>query len=217
MSGCSKVLKKLSEHLQKQHKLEKDESYHDLLRVARRVTKEKESLSEPEIESIDFEKDDSQPILSRLDSEANENETYGIQTNAIMQRFLVYLMSPDAGRRERKSSLQVVTEVRTIVSFFSGNVVNLFNKNKVRDEFFVFLNYFDKVRNPATSKHYMSSLISFMEFKISDDLSLPGLTVDDFITTKLFLHKWRKSYNKEVTAERWERRGRKANGSPHFP
>lgn len=196
---CLRVVKKMSEHLQLYHKLEANEEYYALLRSSRPVSKSNEAPREEP--SVDLETNFINPV-----TEAEHNDSEGstsFDNNGTMQQFLAYLMSPDGGQRERKSSLQAVSEVRTVVNVLGGQLINLFNKNKIRDDFFV--NYLDKKSKPATSKHYMSSLISFMEFAVSEGLELPELGVDDFITAKLRLHKWRKTYNKVIDEQRWDR------------
>ncbi|XP_057305349.1 uncharacterized protein LOC130642277 [Hydractinia symbiolongicarpus] len=196
---CLRVVKKMSEHLQLYHKLETNEEYYALLRSSRPVSKSNEAPREES--SVDFETNFNNPVT---EAERNDCESStSFDNNGTMQQFLAYLMSPDGGQRERKSSLQAVSEVRTVVNVLGGQLINLFKKNKIRDDFFV--NYLDKKSKPATSKHYMSSLISFMEFAVSEGLELPELCVDDFITAKLRLHKWRKTYNKVIDEQRWDR------------
>ena len=42
-----------------------------------------------------------------------------------------------------------------------------------------------------------------MEFLISDEIDIPPCTHDDFMSLKLRLYSWRKSYNKQVDEQRW--------------
>ena len=144
-----------------------------------------------EQEDVDFEEIDFRPPWSH-----NENNV-----DHMMSKFLVYLLSPDGGKRERKSSLQTVKEVRTIANVLDNKIENLLDRHQVRDKFF--RDHFDKIRKAGTSKHYMSSLISFLEFLISESIQLEGLTTDDYTSMKLRLYNWRKSYNKEIELQKW--------------
>ena len=94
-------------------------------------------------------------------------------TEVVMAKFLSYLLSVDGGKRERKSSVQVVTEVRTVVSVLDGKVKNLLEHLR---------------QKPATSKHYIGSLISFMDFVLSEDLQFSGYTKDDILSMNLRLY-----------------------------
>ena len=135
-------------------------------------------------------------------NETNENENIFLdEVEATMAKFLVHLMSPDGGKRENKSSVQTVQEVRTVVRVLDNKVYNLVNRYEVRDRFF--RDYLDKKCKPGTSKHYMSSLISFIDFAISENLELPLCTNEDYTVMKLFLYKWRKVYNKEIDERKW--------------
>ena len=133
--------------------------------------------------------------------EVTEPEIELSEVDSVMAKFLNHIMSPDGGKRERKSSLQSVREVRTIVSVLDNKVENLLDRYLVRDKFF--RDHLDKKCKPGTSKHYMSSLIAFMDFAISDNLHLPACTCEDFVSMKLRIHNWRKVYNKQIEEQRW--------------
>lgn len=125
------------------------------------------------------------------------------EVDRAMSLFLAYMMSPDGGRRENKSAIQAVTEVRSVVDKIGGNLSDLLERKKVRDDFFV--EDLDKRCKPATSKHYMSSLISFFEFAISESVDIGNYTTDDLVAMKLRLYNWRKTYNRQISDERWVR------------
>lgn len=59
------------------------------------------------------------------------------EVDRAMSLFLAYMMSPDGGRRENKSAIQAVTEVRSVVDKIGGNLSDLLERKKVRDDFFV--------------------------------------------------------------------------------
>ena len=187
--GCLTITKKLSAHLKGgMHKMDTGEQYYGMLKQARtfipfngaerkvfreslRREDERRSLvvqavatSNPEC--VENENDD-----MRID----QNLTVDVDVNSVLSKFLVYLMSPDGGKHERKSSLQTVQKVRTILSVLDGSLENLLDHLKVRDSFF--RDYLDAKCKPGTSKHYMSSLITFMDFGISESLDIPLLYV----------------------------------------
>ena len=62
---------------------------------------------------------------------------------------------------------------RTMAFVLDNKVENLLDRFKVRDDFL--RDYLDKKRKPGTSKHYISSLISFMDFAISDEVKITRL------------------------------------------
>ena len=47
---------------------------------------------------------------------------------ATLAKFLVYLLSPDGGKRERKSCLQTVNEVRTVISVIGYDLRKLLDR-----------------------------------------------------------------------------------------
>ena len=73
---------------------------------------------------------------------------------------------------------------------------------KVWDSFF--RDYLDAKCKPGTSKHYMPSLFTFMDFGISESLDIPLCTTEDFTAMKLRLYNWIKLYNKKISEQRWE-------------
>ena len=219
--GCLAVTKKMSAHLKGgKHKMDIGPEYYELLAVARifipytaaerkicreslRRENERQAFVAQALERNSAEHDDSD-----VSFEIDENETTdqvhhsADNVNSTLSKFLVYLMSPDGGKRERKSSLQTVQEVRTIVSVLDGKLENLLVRLKVRDGFF--RDYLDVKCKPGTSKHYMSSLLSFMDFAISESLELPCSTIEDFTAMKLRLFNWRKIYNKKIGEQKWQ-------------
>jgi integrase len=110
-------------------------------------------------------------------------------------------MSPDGGQRKRKSACHTLSEVRKVVSVLEGKFENLVNKGKVRDDFF--RDYLDVKSKPGTSKHYIGSLVTFMDFAISEGVDLPNCSTDDYTSMKLRLCKWRNSYSKQTDEQRW--------------
>ena len=71
----------------------------------------------------------------------------------------------------------------------------------MRDRFF--RDYLDAKSKPGTSKHYMSSLISFLSFAITENIEINSYTLDDYTSMKLRLFNWRKIYNKEIKEQKW--------------
>lgn len=143
----------------------------------------------------------------QLEDVADEEAINPVEDNtknyeATLKLFLNFLMSPDGGRCDSKSSAQAVQEVRTVIRYLGGDIMNIVNSSKLRDDFF--RDYLDKKSKPGTSKHYIRSIIKFMDFAISEEIALPPCTSDDFTAMKLRLHNWRKSYNKSVDKQTWE-------------
>ena len=119
----------------------------------------------------------------------------------IFANFLEHLLTSDGGHRESKSSLQTVTEVKTVLTYLGNNFADLLDRRKVRS---FFHNYFDLKRKPGTSKHYISSLISFMDYGISDELIISDeCNEQKFIAMRLRLCQWRKSYEKLIDNQKW--------------
>ena len=222
--GCLSTTVKISRHLTSYHKMKRDEEYYQLLKEAKPhipYTKEvrksvRESRKREEqrkawaSEEHETETEVQQNILSATihtdseslsDSNKTTAETKFGEVDAVMAKFLAHLLSPDGGKREYKSSMQTVQEVRTTISALNDKVYNLVDRYQVRDNFF--RDNLDKKCKPGTSKHYMSSLISFMDFAISEELMLPSCTIEDFTIMKLCLYKWRKVYNKQIEEQRW--------------
>ena len=202
--GCLSVTVKLSVHLKGVHKMAVGDEYSALLKSARPYvpltknmrSKIKERLQREENRRVAREdENDALPENSEEESgnvsseekvdDLNEAST---EVNIVMSKFLHHLLSPDGGKRQRKSALQTVREVRTMAFVLDNKVENLLDRFKVRDDFL--RDYLEKKRKPGTSKHYISSLISFMDFAISDELKLPGCISDDYISMKLRLYNW---------------------------
>jgi len=84
-------------------------------------------------------------------------------------------------------------------------VVIVFTFFQVRDGFF--RNNLDKKAKPATCKHYLSSLISFMAYCIDDEdfcgsLAI-NLDVNMIQSMKFRFVNWRSAYNKKQDEQRW--------------
>ena len=230
VQGCLTVTLKLSAHLKGLHKMKVDSEYYDLLKNARIYTpftkdsmkRIRESHKREDTRKMfkhNLKRDDKVDIQFNVEkdivlcSESELPDTEDVSsssghasksessTEAVMAKFLSYLLSVDGGKRERKSSVQVVTEVRTVVSVLDGKVENLLERYEVRDRFFK--NYLDVRRKPGTSKHYIGSLISFMDFVLSEDLQFSGYTKDDILSMKLRLYSWRKVYNNLIDDQKW--------------
>ena len=230
ISGCLTITVKMSAHLKGHHGMNVGAEYYETLKSARpykpytsevkerirgSLRREDEHQKLPTTETQGYKRVDKTSIHtpSCSEDESIENEgdfeekgpvtesINGSSASEILSKFLVHLLSPDGGKRERKSSLQTVNEVRTIISFLGNKVDNLIDRFQVRDSFF--RDYFDKKRRPGTCKHYVSSLISFMDFLISEGIQLSDYTSDDFTTMKLRLYNWRKIYNAEIETQKW--------------
>ena len=215
--GCLTITKKLSAHLKGgMHKMDTGEEYYGMLKQARtfipfngaerkvfreslRREDERRSLV---VQAVATSNPECVENENENDMRIDQNLTVDVDVNSVLSKFLVYLMSPDGGKRERKSSLQTVQEVRTILSVLDGRLENLLDRLKVRDSFF--RDHLDAKCKPGTSKHYMSSLITFMDFGISESLDIPLCTTEDFTAMKLRLYNWRKLYNKKISEQRWE-------------
>ena len=119
-----------------------------------------------------------------------------------MLLFLAYLLSLFSGVREKTSSLQTVREERTILNYLGGKLENLLDPVKIREDFF--RNYLNLKRKPGTSKHYASSIISFIDYATVEDLKINGHSCDDYTAMKLRFCNWRKTYGRLVEDKKWE-------------
>ena len=172
---------------------------------------EDEIFDEPPVEE---EERDDQMEAETLETRSGNFEEPVLDDSSIreqeiedtMKIFLHHLLTHEGGKRDQKSSLQVVKEVRTVIESLGKNLVNLFNHVKLRDDFFV--NFLEKKCTPATCKHYLQSLITFFDFLICEPASQNTIrfhpSKDDCVSMKLRLTKWRKSYNKATDERRWE-------------
>ena len=222
VQGCSAVVVKLYVHLLGVHKMKPGSDYYELLSKARNFSRGFSdtlpidtafTIEHEVIPVAQNELDDanSETRSSSNDQVTNEGEgsNYGNNdvtiapnnfTRVTLARFLDYLLSPDGGQRENKSLLQTVNEVKCAINVLDGKVGNVFDKRKMRDKFF--RDFLDKKAKPGTAKHYLTSLVSFVDFAIADELNVPGYQPEDFLKTRLRFSNWRKTYTKLVD-ERW--------------
>ena len=140
------------------------------------------------------------------EEEISESQVQAKEVEDSIALFHKYLTTHEGGKREAKSSLQAVQEVRRAISCLQGNILNFFNPAKLRDDFLI--GNLEKRCTPGTCKHYLQSMISFFEFQIceptaKDVLQFPP-SKEECIAMKLRLSKWMKSYNKSIDERKWE-------------
>ena len=191
-------------HLVRDHHMKiGDENYDNALSAARQfVPLTAEKLKEIRESSMREKQrfEESRMIEEESDS---TSKTCKKEIEDTMCLFLNFLLSADCNFRDPKSSKQTVQEVRSVLTYV-GQFLNIFDRSKVRDGFFK--QHLDPKSKPSTSKRYLSSLISFMDFGISEGLDhLPyEIPKGDFVSMKLRFSNWRKAYGKKCEAQYWE-------------
>ena len=129
--GCLTNTIKITAHLRGHHKMKFGPEYYNLLKCARtynpntndgvRVNDTRGkigiALSQQEDDVVaELGQVQEDAVDDQSDSEIEEGQTdQPDNQEGILSRFLDHLMSLDGGKRERKSSLQTVHEVRTVV------------------------------------------------------------------------------------------------------
>ena len=200
MEGCYTVVDDVGRHLRGPDHLmnSNDQNYHDALAASRhhepltskniqkrRQVAAKEFRIEKELE--EYEKS--------IDIDTNDAEKSSI-IEPVLKDFKAFLISVEGNFRDVRASTQCVQEVRT-TAYHLGSVLALFDRKKVRDDFFQA--FLDPKSKPSTSIHYLNSLISFMNFVITEGSeSLPEtVTQDNAIAMRLRFGHWRKAYGKK--------------------
>uniref|UniRef100_A0A7M6DQT6 Uncharacterized protein n=1 Tax=Clytia hemisphaerica TaxID=252671 RepID=A0A7M6DQT6_9CNID len=207
MEGCFFVGIQVGRHLRKEHCMKfDDENYKDALKAARvhePLTSENIQKNRRAV-AREFElAENIQEYEKEVESGTGRRSEEKVIDYAMIM-FERYLISVEGNFRDKRSAKQCVQEVKT-VALHLGSLVALFDKKKVRDGFFQ--SYLDPKSKPSTSKHYLTSLISFMGFVITEGLeSLADIVnQDDVVAMKLRLGNWRKAYGKKQDVLRWER------------
>ena len=199
MERCYFVGDDVGRHLRIAHLMKpNDENYLDALKAARPF----EALTSENIQKR-------RQVAAnefRLERELEEYEkSVDITTNGaevssviepVLKDFKAFLISVEGNFRDFKSSSHCEQEVRT-TAYHLGSILALFDRKKVREDFFQA--YLDPKSKPATSIHYLNSLISFMNFVITEGSeSLPEtVTQDNAIAMRLRFGHWRKAYGKK--------------------
>ena len=212
VEGCLTVTVKLARHLKAMHTMNDDTEYREYLKNAqtylgtllpREIRKRRDEERRKVMSCLEVTPDlREENEIADLREDVATDIVVTDRCEKVMSLFLAYLLSLDAGVREKKSSLQTVREVRTILNYLGGKLENLLDPVKIREDFFK--NYLDLKRKPGTSKHYVSSLISFIDYAIVEDLQIDGHSCDDYTAMKLRFCNWRKTYGRLVEDKKWE-------------
>ena len=225
-SGCMVVTERLPQHLQRKHKLKRDDPrYNKILSLAKVVSNvvEDKELSNNSGSQCSFlnshgpnlkdEEDKSSALpaehnLTEISSLATTNasqnedvENTGRETE-ILKKFCDWLVSPDGEQKDKKTANQHVSQLSRIMSVTGGGPASLVDKKKIRD---VFLPQAKEKYHAATIKSYLMSLQHYCSFLLEDKPSDVGYDRDEVTDLRGKLKKWSASYKRETTRRRWER------------
>ena len=179
-SGCMVFMERLPQHLQRRHKLKReDPRYNKILSQAKVVSnvvedKELSSNSGSEFSFLNSHgptewKDDgdkssallAEHNLTEISSLATTNtsqngdvEYAGCETK-ILKQFCDWLVSPDGEQNDKKTATQHVSQLKRVMSVTGGGPASLVDKKKIRD---VFLPQAKDKYYAATIKSYLMSL-----------------------------------------------------------
>lgn len=188
-SGCMVVTERLPQHLQRKHKLKREDArYNKILSLAKVVSnvvedKEFSNNSGSECSFLNSHclkwKDEgdkssalpSEHNLTEISSLATTNtsqnedvENTGRETK-ILKQFPDWLVSPDGEQKDKKTATQHVSQLARVLLVTGGGPASLVDKKKIRD---VFLPQAKEKYHAATIKSYLMSLQHYCSFLLED-------------------------------------------------
>ena len=121
----------------------------------------------------------------------------------ILDSFFPFLIGPDGGKKDEANAKQIASEVRRVfLSMRLTSLVELFQKNRIRDEYL--MGYCLEKKHAAESvKKYLKSLEDFLSFLIIDEIDITGVSTDKILQTKLKIIIWKKEYKKDAEKVSW--------------
>ena len=185
--------------------------------IINNITPKKYHLREREMSNnyYDDAANDSQGELSELQDSVYEPSIEDLvslkawvipnEMEIILNKFVVYLTSPDGGNRDKVSSAEVMADVkRTCRALCAQDFAPLFNRTILRNQYL--MTYCaDRKHEPDTIKKYLRSIRDFYEFCVTDNVNVNNVEHDDILNMKVLITHWMASYNKQSRERFWER------------
>ena len=225
-TGCSTVTRRLPQHLQTVHRLQKDQAlYKRAIRAATVVPEGESGMRLPgesatmdqQVECLSTDSEMEQtwirsPIArdgecsgKQCESEADPAEDADLASAAeIMVQFRDWLLSPDGGRKDAKTVKQHVSQLKHILSVVDpeGSLTSLVDSKLIRN---VFLGEYATKYCPTTIKSYLMSLQHYCSFLLSDKPHGVDFDCEEITRLREKFKRWSTSYKSETTKRRWEK------------
>ena len=224
MKNCTSLVKRLSAHLRRVHKLGPGDVKQALLNARGRVSDShrvpydqrkvkcrdgdgKKSNQSSEAKSF------SQPILiseSEEESNANGSTVESVDVNVPMHevfvKFKKWMQSADGGQLDKKTTEQHFKQVSKLLSIVDDKkeVDSLYNDRLINEKFLE--GYAKRMYHPKTIQSYLMSLRHFYAFSLTDHDDLAKVvSKETVLALKEKVTRWSSSFRHSSAKRHWEK------------
>ena len=105
----------------------------------------------------------------------------------ILNKFVLYLTSPDGVNRDKSSSMEITADVkRTCRALFAQDFAALFNCTILRNQYL--MTYCpDRKHELDTIKRYLRSIQHFYNFCVTDNVNIKNVEHNDILNMKVLI------------------------------
>ncbi|PFX18261.1 hypothetical protein AWC38_SpisGene17384 [Stylophora pistillata] len=155
--------------------------------------------------SDDHEADTSEASCDSASQSSDNIDIQGDDVSKTMRAFGDWLLSPDGGKKDRKTAKQHVSQLHKVLSVVGEGVMlsSLLDTKRIGDTFLQ--RYAAEKYHAATIKSYLLSLQHYCSFLLADQPSGVVFDKEHVLSLREKLKRWSASYNGENNRRRWEK------------
>ncbi|XP_022778308.1 uncharacterized protein LOC111319839, partial [Stylophora pistillata] len=157
------------------------------------------------VRSDDQEADTTEASCDSASQASGNIDIKGDDVSKTMSAFRDWLLSPDGGKKDRRTAKKHVSQLHKVLSVVGKGVLlsSLLDTKRIRDTFLQ--RYAAERYHAATIKSYLLSLQHYCSFLLADQPSGVVFDKEHVLRLREKLKRWSASYNRENNRRRWEK------------